>query len=93
MSVEIHIVLFILFCMFDVAMIYVIWNLLRKTELLETWLEEFTTTIDSVNDEIKTIDTLGSFESDDETGAIFKQIQETINRLNTLRGEDVDDTK
>ena len=72
---------------------YVIWNLMRKTELLETWVEEFTTTIDSVNNEIKTIDALGSFESDDETGAIFKQIQETINRLNTLRGEDVDDTK
>ena len=72
---------------------YVIWNLMRKTELLETWVEEFTDTIDSVNNEIKAIDTLGSFESDDETGAIFKQIQETINRLNTLRGEDVDDTK
>jgi hypothetical protein len=70
---------------------YVIWNLMRKTELLETWVEEFTTTIDLVNNEIKTIDALGSFESDDETGAIFKQIQETINRLNTLRGEDVDD--
>ena len=93
MSVEIHIVLFIIFCMFDVAMIYVIWNLLRKTELLETWVEEFTTTIDSVNDEIKTIDALGSFESDDETGAIFKQIQETVNKLTILRGEDVDDTK
>ena len=91
MSVEIHIVLFIIFCMFDVAMIYVIWNLLRKTELLETWVEEFTTTIDSVNDEIKTIDALGSFESDDETGAIFKQIQETVNKLTILRGEDVDD--
>jgi|TARA_R110002110_G_scaffold272166_1_gene487713 hypothetical protein len=72
---------------------YVIWNLMRKTELLESWVEEFTDTIDSVNNEIKTIDALGSFESDDETGAIFKQIQETINRLNTLRGEDVDDTK
>jgi len=70
---------------------YVIWNLMRKTELLETWVEEFTTTIDLVYNEIKTIDALGSFESDDETGAIFKQIQETINRLNTLRGEDVDD--
>ena len=93
MSVEIHIVLFIIFCMFDVAMIYVIWNLLRKTELLETWVEEFTTTIDSVNDEIKTIDTLGSFESDDETGATFKQIQKTVNRLTILRGEDVDDNK
>jgi len=72
---------------------YVIWNLMRKTELLETWVEEFTNTIDSVNNEIKTIDVLGSFESDDETGAIFKQIQETVNRLNTLRGEDVDDNK
>ena len=91
MSVEIHIVLFILFCIFDVAMIYVIWNLLRKTELLETWVEEFTTTIDSVNDEIKTIDTLGSFESDDETGAIFKQIKQTVNKLNVLRGIDVND--
>ena len=70
---------------------YVIWNLTRKTELLETWVEEFTDTIDLVNNEIKTIDALGSFESDDETGAIFKQIQETVNRLNTLRGEDVDD--
>ena len=72
---------------------YVIWNLTRKTELLETWVEDFTQTIESVNDELKLIDTRGSFESDDETGAIFKQIQETINRLNTLRGEDVDDTK
>ncbi len=72
---------------------YVIWNLMRKTELLETWVEEFTQLIESVNNELKQIDALGSFESDDETGAIFKQIQETINRLNTLRGEDVDDNK
>ena len=72
---------------------YVIWNLMRKTELLETWVEEFTQFIESVNNELKQIDALGSFESDDETGAIFKQIQETINRLNTLRGEDVDDNE
>ena len=70
---------------------YVIWNLMRKTELLETWVEDFTQTIDSVNNEIKTVDALGSFESDDETGAIFKQIQETVNKLTILRGEDVDD--
>jgi len=72
---------------------YVIWNLMRKTELLETWVEEFTQLIESVNNELKQIDALGSFESDDETGAIFKQIQETVNRLNTLRGEDVDDNE
>ena len=72
---------------------YVIWNLMRKTELLETWVEEFTQFIESVNGELKRIDARGSFESDDETGAIFKQIQETVNRLNTLRGEDVDDNE
>tara|TARA_B100000287_G_scaffold36287_1_gene33406 strand:- start:292 stop:552 length:261 start_codon:yes stop_codon:yes gene_type:complete len=70
---------------------YVIWNLMRKTELLETWVEEFTQLIDSVNDELKLIDGRGSFESDDETGTIFKQIQETVNKLTILRGEDVDD--
>ena len=70
---------------------YVIWNLTRKTELLETWVEDFTLTIDSVNNEIKLIDARGGFESDDETGAIFKQIQQTVEQLNRLRGEDVDD--
>ena len=72
---------------------YVIWNLMRKTELLETWVEEFTQLIESVNNELKVIDARGSFESDDETGAIFKQIQQVVNKLTILRGEDVDDNK
>ena len=70
---------------------YVIWNLMRKTELLETWVEEFTQLIESVNTELKLIDAKGSFESDDETGATFKQIQQTVDKLNILRGDDVDD--
>ena len=72
---------------------YVVWNLMRKTEVLESWVEQFNEIIISVNAELKLIDTKGSFQSDDETGAIFKQIQQTVNKLNTLRGEDVDDTK
>ena len=64
---------------------YVIWNLMRKTELLETWVEEFTQLIESVNNELKVIDARGSFESDDETGATFKQIQQTVDKLNILR--------
>lgn len=70
---------------------YIVWNLMRKTEMLETWIEDFNDMIISVNDELKVIDSMGSFESDDETGAIFKQIQETVNQLNDMRGEDVDD--
>ena len=70
---------------------YVIWNLMRKTELLETWVEEFTQLIDTVNNELKVIDARGSFKSDDETGTIFEQIQQTVNKLTIMRGDDVDD--
>jgi archaellum component FlaC len=84
-------ILEIIFCLIILTEAYVIWNLMRKAELLETWVEDFTMLIENVNDELKTIDSNGSFESDDETGAIFKQIQETVNKLTVLRGEDVDD--
>ena len=69
---------------------YVIWNLTRKTELLETWVEDFTQTIETVQSDLKKIDYKGSFESDDETGTIFEQIKDTINQLESYRGEDVD---
>ena len=69
---------------------YVIWNLTRKTEMLETWVEDFTQTIDIVQSDLKKIDYMGSFKADDETGTIFEQIKETVNQLESYRGEDVD---
>ena len=67
---------------------YVIWNLTRKTELLETWVEDFTQTIEIVQNDLKKIDYRGSFESDDETGIIFGQIKETVNQLENFKGEE-----
>ena len=69
---------------------YVIWNLMKKTELLETWVEDFTQRIETVQTDLKVIDVKGAFESDDEVGSIFKQIKDTVNQLDTLVGEDVD---
>ena len=65
---------------------YVIWNLFRKTELLETWVETFTRRIQYIQDDLKVIDSKGYFEADDEVGIIFKQIQDTIYQLNDLKG-------
>ena len=65
---------------------YVIWNLFRKTELLETWVESFTRRIQYIQDDLKVIDSTGHFEADDEVGTIFKQIQDTIDQLNDLKG-------
>ena len=69
---------------------YIIWNLFRKTELLETWVEDFTQRIQTVQNDLKDIDSSGAFESDDEVGAIFEQIKETVKKLENLKGEEVD---
>ena len=68
---------------------YVIWNLFRKTELLETWVEDFTQRIETVQNDLKNIDSSGAFESDDEVGSIFEQIKEKVNQLDNLKGEEV----
>jgi len=63
---------------------YVIWNLTRKTELLETWIEGFSDKIVDVQQELKDIDSTGHFEADDEIGTIFEGIKEVINDLNNF---------
>jgi len=44
--------------------------------------------IDKVQSELTLIDHRGSFESDDETGAIFEQIKTTVSQLNRFKGEE-----
>ena len=40
---------------------YVIWNLFRKTELLETWVEDFTQRIQTIQNDLNDIDSSGAF--------------------------------
>ena len=69
---------------------YVIWNLTRKTELLETWIENFTDRVSQVQRDLNDIDSTGHFESDDEIGTIFDSIKEIINDLNNFtEGESI----
>ena len=79
MIIELGLVIFIIA---DIVGCYVIWNLMKKTELLETWVENFSDRIVRVQQELKDIDSTGHFESDDEIGSIFESIKEVINELN-----------
>ena len=63
---------------------YVIWNLTRKTEMLETWVQSFSTKVVNVRNELTEIDATGHFEADDEIGSIFDSIKEIINDLNNF---------
>ena len=63
---------------------YVIWNLTRKTELLETWIENFGDRVSQVQSDLNDIDSTGHFEADDEIGSIFEGIKDVINDLNNF---------
>ena len=84
-------ILEITFGFFIIVESYIIWNLMRKTELLETWIENFTDTIQSVNDKIIEIDGKGYFESDDEVGFFFTELKELNSILNNIFDTEVDD--
>ena len=87
MVLEIGLVIFIIA---DVVGCYVIWNLNKKTELLETWVETFSEKITTIRDQLNEIDHQGHFEADDEVGTTFKLIKETVDELQELEGEEVD---
>ena len=71
---------------------YVIWNLMRKTELLETWVEDFGDRVTRVQQELNDIDSTGHFEADDEVGFFFDEIKQLGNQLEELfETEEVDD--
>ena len=67
---------------------YIIWNLLNKVELLETWVDDFSDRVAGTWEEIKTIASTGHFEADDEVGSIFTSIKQTIEELNQYIEED-----
>ena len=70
-------------------LLYIVWNLLRKVEKLEDSIEEQDGVLDSVENSVrkalarmKEVDRIGSFEADDESGFVFKEIQTALDKLN-----------
>jgi len=68
---------------------YGIWNIIRKLELLENWIEDFINTVNKVNVDLKKLDYKGYFEADDEVGVIFQAIKEAIDELNEITQEEL----
>ena len=71
------------------------WKLLRKNEATEDVVEEqekmisdFAKIVDDSMRKMKDLDTKGAFESDDETGFVFKQLYEIIEKLEGYYAEE-----
>ena len=64
-------------------------NLTRKVERLETWIEGYVERINETQSTLKEIDEKGNFEADDEIGVIFTAIKEAIEELNEITEQEI----
>jgi HAMP domain-containing protein len=74
----------ILFILLTLVEGYVIFNLTKKTERLETWVEEYAQRVIDTQETLKQIDDKGNFEADDEVGIVFQSIKATVDELNEI---------
>ena len=59
-------------------------NLTRKAERLETWIEDYAQRIQDTKQVLEEIDAKGSFEADDEIGVVFTAIKEAVDEINEI---------
>jgi hypothetical protein len=71
------------------TLLFIIKNMLRKYELLESEVELYDIFLERVYmklktsyDRMKKVDRLGAFQSDDETGVIFSEIKLAMEEIN-----------
>jgi len=84
----IEIIGLVFFGIVSIVQLYVIVNLYNKVDFLEQVLDGTYLTIQDTISTMKEIDTLGAFESDDETGSTFQMLKEEIDKLdNLLQGQ------
>jgi peptidoglycan hydrolase CwlO-like protein len=91
----------ILLFLTDIGLGFVVWNLLRKLETADDDFEEmekqYTETqkviqlmdekIQNSMEKMKSLDRIGAFQADDETGYVFKEMYSIIEELDKYYGE------
>lgn len=74
--------LMVLFFISTCALGYACYNMLKKIELHEEWIEEYRTEIENVYKRLKIVDDKNLFEKDDDVGFVFSEIQRVIQEFN-----------
>ena len=64
-------------------------NLTRKSERLETWIEDYAQRIQDTKQVLEEIDAKGSFEADDEIGVVFTAIKEAVDEINEITEQEL----
>ena len=75
---------YILLSAITITLGWTTFNLTRKVERLETWIEDYAQRIKDTKQVLEEIDAKGSFEADDEIGVVFTSIKEAVDELNEI---------
>ena len=68
---------------------YTSFNLFKKVERLEDWVEDYSQRIVDADTTLNELDSEGKFESDDEIGVVFEGIKNTIKDLTNINNKDI----
>ena len=80
---------YILLSIIIITLGWTTFNLTRKVERLETWIEDYAQRIQDTQQVLKEIDSKGTFEADDEIGVIFTSIKEAVYELNEITEQEL----
>jgi len=80
---------YIILGIISLTLSYVVFNLTRKVERLETWIEGYVDRINETQSTLKEIDNKGTFEADDEIGVVFTAIKEAVDELNEITEQEI----
>jgi hypothetical protein len=75
---------YIILSLFVITLGWTTFNLTRKVERLETWIEDYAQRVQDTQQVLEELDNKGTFEADDEIGVVFQSIKETITELNEI---------
>ena len=64
-------------------------NLTRKTERLESWIEDYAQRIQDTKQVLDELDNKGTFQADDEIGVVFTAIKEAVDELNEITEQEI----
>ena len=80
---------YVILSLIVITLSWTTFNLTRKVERLESWIESYAERIQDTKNTLDEIDNEGSFESDDEIGVVFKSIKSAINQLEKITEEEL----
>ena len=64
-------------------------NLTRKSERLETWIEDYAQRIQDTKQVLDELDNKGTFKADDEIGVVFTAIKEAVDEINEITEQEL----